>query len=93
MPSAFFRDDRVRREMAAQALDDQPFARAIGFRDQIVVAFELKSDAAGVIVSRSMRPLRARCRRRFPEIRPLAQFVEIFDVVLEQEQIRLAVRG
>jgi len=44
--AAFFGDNRVAWEELAQALDDQVFAGAIGFGDQIVGAFQLKTDAA-----------------------------------------------
>ena len=43
VPAAFLGDDRVRGKVALQALDDQPFAGAVGLGDQIVFALELEA--------------------------------------------------
>src|SRR5579871_6502680 len=42
LPAALLRHDRVSRKVPAQTLDDQPFAGAIGFRHQVISAFEIE---------------------------------------------------
>ena len=49
MAAAFFGHDGMRREVLLQVLDDELFAGAIGFGDEIKIAFELEADAAEVV--------------------------------------------
>ena len=44
--AAFFGDDAVGREVRAQPLDHELFAGAVGFGDEIEIAFQLEGDAA-----------------------------------------------
>ena len=52
LPAAFFGDDRMRWEMGLQALDDQLFAGAIGFGDQVEIALQLEADAPFEVIPR-----------------------------------------
>ena len=46
LAAAFFSHDRVGGVQFLQALDDEPFARTVGFGHQVEFAFELESDVA-----------------------------------------------
>ncbi len=63
MPAAFFGHDGVRREMRAQPLDDQLLGGAVGFRHQVVLAFQLEADVLLEDTSRAAHRLRGRSPR------------------------------
>ncbi len=48
--AALFRHNPVRREVGAEPFDDELFRRAVGFRDQVELAFALKGYPAFVVV-------------------------------------------
>jgi hypothetical protein len=91
--AAFLGHDAMRREVRAEALDDEFFRGAISFGDQVELALAFEGDAALVVIGHQRARL-ARNLYRFFEYavfqRRLTHFLNVFDVVLEDEEIRLA---
>ena len=97
VPAAFFGHDGVRGEVRPQPLHHQFFRGAVGFRHQVELSLEFDGYAPFEVI----RQKRAGLARDFHglfqighgSVETLALFLEVLDVVLENEEVGLALAG
>jgi len=83
----------VRRKVSLQALDDEFFAGAVGFGNQVEIALQLETDVAFQIVRDQRTRFASDIGGSFYKRGQSLELVKVFNIVLEQEQIRMAGAG
>jgi hypothetical protein len=88
--AALFGHYAVRGEVGAQAFDDQFLTGAIGFGDEVEIALEFEGDPAFEIVGQQRAGFARDFDGSFQVPHRLRLFHQVFDVVLEDEEVGFA---